>query len=168
MKHVWKDAEDEFELFFARFGKRAAVERLTDTAYVRGATGLKKSIKDAQPADFVVTWEGRMFYAEVKSTANEPSFSFSMISKNQWRAARKAVAAGGDYQFFIRRESTGEWYVIHAVHIIDHDAKSMKWAEIDHHRILNNPLFAPLLLLAKQQHDDQVSRLHDRSGNDGH
>jgi penicillin-binding protein-related factor A (putative recombinase) len=154
MKHVWKDAEDEFVSFFAPFGKRAAVERLTDTAYVRGATGLKKSIKDAQPADFVVTWDGMMFYAEVKSTAHEPSFRLSMISKNQWRAARKAITAGGQYLFIIRRESTGEWYVINAAFLIDHDAMSVKWSEIAHHLFSNHPRFA---LLLSGQSNDKVS-----------
>lgn len=149
MKHVWKDAEDEFVSFFAPLGKHAAIERLTDTAHVRGTTGLKRLIKDSQPADFVVTMYGSMFYAEVKSTVNEPSFPFSMIAKNQWRAARKAVAAGGNYQFFIRRETTGEWYVIHASHIIDHEAKSMKWAEIDHHRLCNHTYFSQFLAKEK-------------------
>lgn len=155
MKHVWKDAEDEFVSFFTPFGKRAAIERLTDTAYVRGNTGLKKTIKDAQPADFVVVWDGTMFYAEVKSTENEPSFSFAMISKNQWRAARKAIAAGGQYYFFIRRETTGEWYVVPAIVFIDHAAKSMKWAEIDHHRLANAFMFSTLL--QSGQNDAKIS-----------
>jgi penicillin-binding protein-related factor A (putative recombinase) len=165
MKHVWKDAEEEFETLFAPFGKRAAVERLTDTAYVRGVTGLKKSIKDAQPADYVIVFDGWMSYAEVKSTAKEPSFSFSMISKNQWRAARKAIAAGGNYTFFIRRESTSEWYVVPAIVFIDHDAQSMKWTTIDHHRIVNTALNTHLLLLAKN--DNQVPRRNGRSRDDG-
>jgi penicillin-binding protein-related factor A (putative recombinase) len=165
MKQVWKDAEEEFASFFAPFGKRAAVERLTDTAHVRGATGLQRAIKDAQPADFIVTWDKRMFYAEVKSTVKEPSFPFSMIAKNQWRAARKAVAAGGDYYFFLRRESVGIWYAVHASHIIDNTTKSMKWAEIDHHRISAHVLFSQLLA---KQHDNQMPRLHGRPGNDGH
>jgi penicillin-binding protein-related factor A (putative recombinase) len=169
MKHVWKDAEEEFEALFAPFGKRAAVERLTDTAYVRGSTGNNKSIKDAQPADYVITFDGWMSFAEVKSTSKEPSFPFSMISRNQWRAARKVTAAKGNYVFFIRRESSREWYAVPAIVLIDHDAQSIKWTEIDHHRFQNTGLAvelgSQLQILANHE---QVSGLHGRSGDDGH
>lgn len=131
MSIVWKDAESEFESFFAPFGKRAHVQRLTDTAFVRGTTGRAASFKDAQPSDYIITLEGTTFYAEVKSTQSEPSFPFSLIKKSQWAAARMVTAAGGHYRFYIRRESTKRWYVVPAVVFITHTAKSIRWHEIE-------------------------------------
>jgi penicillin-binding protein-related factor A (putative recombinase) len=166
-KLVWKDAEEEFETLFASYGKRAAIERLTDTAYVRGQTGLKKTIKDAQPADYVIAVDGWMSFAEVKSTGKEPSFPFSMVSKNQWRAARKVVAAGGNYTFFIRREATGEWYCVPAIILIEHESQSIKWTEIDHHRFQNTAMAVLGSKLNWPKDDSKISRRDGRSGNDG-
>lgn len=131
MSITWKDAESEFESFFEVYGKRAYVERLKDTAHVRGASGKLAAFKDAQPADYIVTVEGAMFYAEVKSTQHEPSFPFSMIKPVQWAAARRTVSAGGIYRFYIRRESTKRWYSVPANVLIHHTAKSIRWQEIE-------------------------------------
>jgi penicillin-binding protein-related factor A (putative recombinase) len=135
MKHIWKDAEEEFVSFFAPFGKHAYVQRLSDTAFVRGTSGRSASFKDAQPSDFIVTWLGNMFYAEVKSTINEPSFPFSMIKKPQWAAAKQAVAAKGGYYFWIKRETASQWYVVPARIFIEHDAKSIRWDALETYKL---------------------------------
>lgn len=131
MKRIWKDAEDEFVSFFAPFGKHAHVQRLSDTAFVRGSTGKSTSIKDAQPSDFIITVKGCTAYAEVKSTISEPSFPFSLIKKNQWSAAKQVVAAQGRYYFWIKRESAGHWYMVPAHIFLAHDARSMRWDDLE-------------------------------------
>lgn len=131
---IWKDAEEEFVSFFASEGKRAHVQRLTDTAFVRGSTGNARAMKDAQPSDFIVTWKAFTFYSEVKSTQNEPSFPFSMIKKNQWVAARCVTTAGGSYYFWLRREATNQWYIVPANVFIDHTTKSMRWDDLESYR----------------------------------
>lgn len=145
MTSIWKDAESEFVSFFAPFGKRAYVQRLTDTAHVRGESGVSASFKDAQPADYLVTWDGYTFYSEVKSTLSEPSFSFSMIRKAQWAACRQVIAADGMYYFWIRRESVPQWYVVPARVFIQHDAKSVRWVELEPYKLEHSRMFSQLV-----------------------
>lgn len=125
---AWKKAELEFEGSFKQYGKRAYVHHFTDTASVITSFGREsKAFVEKQPADYLVAVCCKVFFAEVKSCSHESSFPFSAIRKGQWNASRQVVATGGLYLFFIKRETTGEWYRVPAERFHTHDAKSIKW-----------------------------------------
>jgi penicillin-binding protein-related factor A (putative recombinase) len=128
MKKTWKSAEKDFEESFKSFGKRAYVFRLTDTATAKAIAG-KGAFIPAQPSDFLVVCEGDSFFAEVKSSVSKTSFPFSNISTGQINAARRVIAAGGSYVFFIRATVLNKWFRLPAQIIIANSAKSAKWPE---------------------------------------
>jgi penicillin-binding protein-related factor A (putative recombinase) len=129
---LWKQAEKDFEAFFSDKGKGAAVFRLTDTAAAK-ATGGKSAFVAAQPADYICTVEGQMFFAEVKSTQDANVFKFGNIQKGQIAASRRQIAAGGHYFFFVKAEQYDQWYCIPAVivHTTLRQKKSMTWSELE-------------------------------------
>lgn len=131
-RNTGKPSQEIFEATFVKLGKRAFVYRVTDSAEVRGMSGAGYTKR--QPSDFIVTENGAMYYAEVKSTSSRTSFSFSQIEPGQWRGARQQVAAGGDYFFFIHRKATGDWFKVPARVILDHPRKSMTWTELQPYR----------------------------------
>ena len=128
----WKQAEKDFEGFFAQYGKGAAVFRLTDTAAAK-ATGGKGAFVAAQPSDYICVVDGQWFFAEVKSTTDRTSFHFSNIRKGQIAASRRTVAAGGTYLFFVKSEELEQWYCIPAsvIHTTLRAKKSMTWNELE-------------------------------------
>lgn len=127
-------SEARFEQLFQQYGKRVYLHRLTDTKEVTGFNRRPTKTKE-QPADYVVTHDGEMFYAEVKESANATSFPFGNIRQGQLAAARRQRAAGGNYFFFILRTATGEWFRVRASLILDWPRKSMTWVELANFRI---------------------------------
>ncbi|AJD82940.1 holliday junction-specific endonuclease [Achromobacter phage JWF] len=128
-----KISEDYFESWWKPHGKRVHVQRFTDTLFVMGQQQDRLARKDAQPADYLVSAYGKMFYAEVKESENATSFSFGNITKNQMACARQTLAAGGRYYFFINHIVTNLWHVVDAeafIRMIDNDMKSVKWHDI--------------------------------------
>lgn len=128
-----KISEDYFESWWKPHGKRVHVQRFTDTLFVIGQQKDHLARKDAQPADYLMTAYGQMFYAEVKESENATSFSFGNISKQQLACARQTLAAGGKYFFFINHIVTRQWHVVDAkeiIHMIDDDKKSVKWPDL--------------------------------------
>lgn len=132
MTALWKQAEKDFEGFFAKYGKEASVFRLTDTAAAK-ATGGKGAFVAAQPADYICVVEGQWFFAEVKSTKDTNSFHFANIRKGQIAAARRTIAAGGAYLFFVKAEEYDQWYCIPGPVITNtlRQKKSMTWTELE-------------------------------------
>lgn len=128
-KQPWKRAENDFETFFASYGKKASVFRLTDTAMAKATGG---GFVATQPSDYICIVDGQWFFAEVKSTKDPNSFHFSNIRKGQIAASRRTVAAGGLYFFFVKAEVDNQWYCIPAqvVHTTLRQKKSMTWAEL--------------------------------------
>ena len=60
-------SEYQFEQLFVPYGKTAYVQKLTDTKEVSGLNG-RPTTAPEQPADYIVTHNGDMFYAEVKGS----------------------------------------------------------------------------------------------------
>jgi len=128
-----KDAESMFEDWWKPHGKRVHVQRFTDSTFVIGQQANHLARKDAQPADYMMSAYNKMFYAEVKETANETSFAFSNITKQQMACARQTLAAGGRYFFFIYHLALEQWHVVdagHFIRLVDAGKKSVKWLDL--------------------------------------
>lgn len=113
MKNTGKPSEKLFDDAFTLYGKRAYVFAFTDASEATGmnrATGRATNIKP-QPADRMVTLEGRTFYAEVKSSVSKDDrFDFKLLRPTQGMYAAQVVAAGGEYLVFYHHLSTDEWF----------------------------------------------------------
>lgn len=130
-KNTGVDSEKEFELRLKRaYGKKCFIYRVTDSKEVRGRTGKAVSTK-AQPSDYIITIEGKMSYAEVKSCQNKTSFPFSQISDVQWASSKRQYMAGGDYYFVIHNLNTNNWYTVPAFVFHESEKRSMKWDEME-------------------------------------
>ena len=115
-------AEKRFEAHAAMCGVDAYLHRLFDTSDIRAA-----SRRDAQktfahlpknPADYVVTINGRMFYAEVKGTDTE-SFRLTRIEQSQLAGMIRQHAADGEYFVFIHQVTDNEWFRIPGEFFVD-------------------------------------------------
>jgi penicillin-binding protein-related factor A (putative recombinase) len=129
-KNTGKSSEQIFEDRYASHGKRAFVHRITDSAEVRGRTGSKTAWVRAQPSDYLVTFDGKMEYAEVKSSLNKTSFPFGDITKIQMASAKKQRAAGGHYFFYLHSLVHNKWFRVPASVLLDAEARSLKWANL--------------------------------------
>lgn len=127
-----KKSERIFEkLLEDKYKKSVYIERLPDTKSVKGMTGTGFVMK--RPSDYIVTLNGEMFYAEVKSVTDEPSFSFSNLRPAQRNAMARQWAAGGLYKIFIHNLLTDTWYELNAGEVFCAEAtgkKSIKWKDI--------------------------------------
>lgn len=113
--------------------KRLFVHRMTDTKSIKQIAG-QKSFAKAAPSDYLVTLDGVMFYAEVKSTSEATSFKFSCFTPSQNLAMVKQVAAGGEYNVYVHHLPTDTWYEIPAYNIVvwkQNGFKSIKWDELE-------------------------------------
>ena len=131
---TWKEAERRFVDSFDKLGKRAFVFRFQDTATAKALNG-RGAFTTAQPSDFLVVSEGQMFFAEVKSSQDKTSFHFNNIQARQIAAARRVVAAGGNYLFFIMNRVTERWYAVPALVIHQHPRKHMTWVELEDYTV---------------------------------
>lgn len=126
-----QDAEKEFEQKLTlKYGKKVFIERLPDTKSIKGS--IKNGFIQGRPSDYILTIDGEMCYAEVKSCGDKTSFPFSNIRKDQWKAAIQQVAAGGVYLFFIKNTNTNQWFVVEARTILEKkkERNSIKWTEL--------------------------------------
>jgi penicillin-binding protein-related factor A (putative recombinase) len=129
-------SEKKFEELFGPYGKRALLHKLTDTGEVNGGRAKSAPIikVKSQPSDYVVTFDGTMFYAEIKSSESTTSFPFGNIRDCQMVASKRQLAAGGQYFFFILRTKVGTWFRVPANVIHNWPRQSMTWAELEHYR----------------------------------
>lgn len=103
-----------------------------------GVSGSRKVFTEERPSDFLVTDNGHTFFAEVKSSQHETSFSLGNIQRGQWRCAIRTCAAGGSYFFYIKHEVTSIWYKVPAqffISLFDDGIKSVKWQNISNYRM---------------------------------
>lgn len=129
-RNTGKASEELFEDYFKAQGKIAFCYRIEDASDLHGRNK-KLVMTTKKPSDWVVTENGSMYYAEVKSTTNKTSFPFTMISKNQWATARRQIAAGGSYFFFIHDLTKDNWYKVPAEILLNvTDRKSITWADL--------------------------------------
>jgi penicillin-binding protein-related factor A (putative recombinase) len=131
-KNAGKDVEDDFEDILTTFGKRAYYHRLMDASDVRGLTG-KAGHVGAQPSDYILVFDGKTSFAEVKSTENPISFPFSLLRKTQSAAAVQIEGAGGDYTVFVKSKTRDRWFcfpykLVRATR--DAGRSSLKWTEL--------------------------------------
>ncbi len=133
VKNTGKLSESRFEnTLSAQYGKRVFIDRLQDAQALHGLNG--HAVKTArQSADYIVTLSGLTFYAEVKSSVNATSFSFSCISTHQLTAARQVRLAGGKYVFFIHNIKQDIFYMVDSSTIdrVGKTRSSMKWSEME-------------------------------------
>lgn len=136
-KNTGKQTESAFEYHWMRHGKRAYYFRIADAAEHFGRNGGKILNVRPSPSDYVVSFDGVTFYAEVKSTQNKTSFPFALLKKGQTAAAPQVVSAGGEYLIFVENLNTGAWYripyqLIQAVK--DLGRSSIPWPELENFR----------------------------------
>jgi hypothetical protein len=134
---IQKIAESEFVEFIKRgFGKRGFVTRLTDNKDVRQSTGVGfKPTRVAvhlggQPADYVLTLNGCMGYAEVKGFEDSDRLNFSRFEKAQLAGMIRQLAATGHYWVFCYNIKTEEWFVCDARWIMDESRRSLFFKEM--------------------------------------
>ena len=132
MKNTGAPSEQQFEdLMLATYGKRVYLYRIEDA---KAAYGLNnRAVKtNARPSDYIVTANGDMFYAEVKSTVS-PTHAAFKLRKGQTVAITRQIAAGGKYYVFVHSIHHGKWYKLPF-----HEFKTVptwRWHDLEQYRI---------------------------------
>lgn len=131
-KNNGKSSEQKWEDHFNALGKVAYFYRVVDAAEVRGRTGKIGFVRPA-PSDYVLVHEGRMSFAEVKSTQNKTSFPFSILRTTQSAVATMVIAAGGIYEVYVHNLIDDCWYrvpyqLIQSVK--DSNKSSIPWSQL--------------------------------------
>jgi hypothetical protein len=125
------EAQDAFLRRMQRPG--VVVERFRDLKDLRGLNKGRQLTDFAKPSDFLVTEDGNIHYAEVKSCQSEVSFPFGNIEDGQRSAALRQVAVGGDYRFYLFSYGLGRWFIMTAARfadILQTGRKSAKFSEL--------------------------------------
>lgn len=110
--------------------KGALLHRFVDTKAARNKVS-------AQPADFLVAHNGRMWFSEVKSCHEEVSFPFSALQRSQMQTISLSVKNSIDYRVYVKNENTEEWYLIPGTLIIDTlnaGRKSIRWLDLEQNK----------------------------------
>jgi penicillin-binding protein-related factor A (putative recombinase) len=122
-------SEKTFEEAFDKLGKRAFVFRLPDSKEVHGRTNGGGWVRN-QPSDYIVTEDGDMYYAEVKSTFDKNKFPLKNLERGQKHAMRRQHLANGKYFVFIHRKKTDQWYKVPGGLLLDRKDSSVNWSEL--------------------------------------
>lgn len=133
-KNTGKTAEQQVEDYFKSFGKQAHLYRFEDQADLVGRNNGKIVKSDKKPADYLLTHLGFTSYLEVKSSLSKTSFPLGNISDGQFAYALKISRAGGRYDFLIKNERTGHWYLVpfsYVEALTEQGRKSTKWTELE-------------------------------------
>ena len=133
MALLWKEAENAFRSSWER-NPAADCYRFEDMADVKFGQKQATRIVSRKPSDFIITYHGRTFYAEVKSVEKEPRFSFDKVQKGQWFRAVKVTNAGGLYLFFVYFGCVERWYRIPAGKLLERfhsGAKSINLKDLE-------------------------------------
>lgn len=110
--------------------KGALLHRFVDTKAARNKVS-------AQPADFLVAHNGRIWFAEVKSCHEEVSFPFSALQRSQMQTISLSVKNSVDYRVYVKNENTKEWYLIPGTLVIDTlnaGRKSLRWLDLEQNK----------------------------------
>ena len=124
----WQKAEDDFDDYFKRKGKRAFVFKFPDAAEIYGRVG-KIGQTRAVPSDRIVTCEGETYFAEVKSTEDPLRFKRSLLRKSQSAFATQIISAGGQYLVFVKALATNQWYVM--PYNVASACSSLLWSDME-------------------------------------
>lgn len=126
MKNTGKPTEDLFEAHLDSYGKYAYYYRLPDAAEIRGRTG-KIGQARPTPSDYIVVLDRRTRFVEVKSTTDEKRFSFSLLRPVQSAAAKRVLAAGGDYEVVIHSIAHNRWFWLPYAELRTDERRSIAW-----------------------------------------
>ena len=131
-RNTGKLSEAIFNAHWASYGKRAFCRRVTDSAEIQGRNPhIKQRITvPKQPSDYLVTVNGTMFYAEVKSTQKGTGFKKSMLTDVQLGSCRQQVAAEGQYIVFFHHLAKDDWYAIPGALILEYPEGTIPWAHL--------------------------------------
>lgn len=133
MRNTGKPSEHEFERYLNSLGKRVFFYRFPDAAEIRGRTGAVGQARPV-PSDYLVTHDGKTFYAEVKSTESDARFAFALLRTVQSAVAKQVLAAGGDYFVYIHALAHNRWYKVPywlIANTKDAGKKSLTWEELE-------------------------------------
>lgn len=131
MRNTGKDAEKAFLARMNRAG--VVVERFWDQADLRGLNGGRAVADFPKPSDFLITEDGNIHYAEVKSVQSATSFPFANIERGQRLASLRQVQVGGDYRFYLFSYGLGQWFLMHATQFakaLDEGKASLKFKDL--------------------------------------
>lgn len=128
MKNTGKPSQQQFEdLLHAKYGKLVFIHRITDAAEVRGMNNNKFARVKKQPSDYLLTINGEMQYAEVKST-HGTRISRSCLESGQYAACKQQLAAKGRYDVFVHALRTGRWYRLPGTLFINSPPTTKSWS----------------------------------------
>lgn len=132
------DGNDADSAFVARINAmpNTIVQRFYDQSDLRGLNGGRAVGDFAKPSDYIITLNGRVSYAEVKSIQGHVSFPFGNIEGGQRSAALRhaAVGAGDCFVFYIFSFGTSRWYTMSADEFaatLNEGKKSIKLEELN-------------------------------------
>lgn len=120
-----KPSEQIFEQTFEGLG--AFVNRISDSF----DAAKQRKVTTRKPSDFIVTYQGDTFYAEIKSISEKDRFSFSSIQPEQWRVATRVYRAGGKYYFYLHFIAFNRWFKVPAEVILNSEKKSITMREVE-------------------------------------
>jgi penicillin-binding protein-related factor A (putative recombinase) len=115
---LWKEAETAFRSSWER-NPAADLYRFEDMADIKFGKQQATRIVARKPSDYIVTYRGQTFYAEVKSVEKDPRFSFDKVQSGQWQRAVGVTAAGGRYLFFIYFGGVNQWFKVPASRLLE-------------------------------------------------
>ena len=132
MRNDGKKAEEFFEQYWDT-KPGADCERVTDSRALRGLNGGRAVGDFPKPSDYLVTDEGLLHYAEVKSTEKSTVFPFSCIRPEQRAKALTMASIGGPYLFYIYSFGLSKWFIMSAkvfAEAVKAERKSIKFEEL--------------------------------------
>lgn len=132
-KPQWQIAEEDFANHWKGWGKEAYVYHFQDTREAMGSLGSRRVFTQSRPSDFLVTFKGQTFFAEVKSSSDKCSFSLANIQPIQKACCKQVHAARGEYYFFIKSEVWLKWYRVPGgviVGLMAIEQKSVRWEDL--------------------------------------
>lgn len=132
----WKKAESTVYKYFSE-QKGSFIHRFIDTHDINAQLNRFKDGKEmvftaAKPSDFIVTYHGTTFYAEVKSTENVKGVTNALFSEQEGMRSR-VLKADGLYFYFIYSIFNKQWYKVPGFLIADNPNR--KWEELDVYKI---------------------------------
>lgn len=120
-----KESEAIFEAVLTELG--AFVNRISDAFEER----TKRRLTTRKPSDFIVTHQGKTWYAEVKSISEKDRFSFSAIQPEQFRVASNVRRTGGEYIFYLHFIAFNRWFKVPAERILNSEKKSLTIRDVE-------------------------------------
>ena len=124
-KPLSKLCEDVVEQYF-NSNKTMVCTRFADTHDTFQGRGHGVALS-AKPSDFVVTYHGTTFYAEVKSTTSKDGITGSLFKQQAARRDR-LLKAGALYLYCVYSEALDCWFSLDGIDIADNPNR--KWGEI--------------------------------------